>query len=272
MTEAQDFEQLFAAKLVRAFQLSLDAPEIIRDRIPVVCTFETMPQATIYRLHIAATANYRGALTCLGSSDTSSSAVPPLRGMLEAWAHLDFIGDDTQGGDSRCRSLRYERGVMRAWRDIADGALADMDIGDWRDRHDAKAQEIDRLWGAFGCERAPNRTRGHVEATLRAIAQRLSMEWILPIWRTSSAITHLLGPDFAFKSKPDDSTELVWAQPSRRAVWLFHLILVYNNLTETAVFGLTDGEGSIGGSDFRAAVDALVEDTGLKRAMGGGWD
>lgn len=113
MADTQDFDQAFATKLQQAASLSWIALEMVRDHLPEDCTFGTMPQASIFRLHLAATGNLRGALVCLGLPESSFSAVPLLRGMFEAWAHLDFIADDSQGGDSRCRAVRYERGVRR---------------------------------------------------------------------------------------------------------------------------------------------------------------
>jgi hypothetical protein len=66
----QHFDELIGENLRQAAFLSQSALETIRDHIPEDCTFGTMPQASIYRLHLAATGNYRGALSCLGWPET----------------------------------------------------------------------------------------------------------------------------------------------------------------------------------------------------------
>ena len=113
MEQGAIFDTMLGQTLSDALKLSETALSTISSLLPEDCTFGTMPQSSIYRLHAAATVNYRGGLTCLRWVETSMATVPLLRSMLETWSHIDFIGDDTQGGDSRCRALRYERGLLK---------------------------------------------------------------------------------------------------------------------------------------------------------------
>ena len=113
-----------------------------------------------------------------------------------------------------------------------------MDLGDWREHHRAATEEIESLAPQFGCEQTAARTNKQVEPTLKLIAARPGMGWVLPGWCSTSAIAHVQGPDFALGRNPDGSTELDWAKPSDRAFWFRNIVVVFSNLTNTAVVNI----------------------------------
>ena len=83
------FEAVFAPLSRRAADLSDAGLSFLSSMLPADCTLETMPVATLYRLHIVATANFRAALICLASPETSMGALPLLRGLLEVGSPPD---------------------------------------------------------------------------------------------------------------------------------------------------------------------------------------
>jgi hypothetical protein len=248
--------------LRRALALSHDALQLIGSLLPDDCTFGTMPHASIYRLHVGATANYRGGLTCLRSAETSLAAAPLIRALLEAWAHIDFIGDDTQDGDARCRALMYERGGRQEWSAIAKGPLAHVDLTDWQKHHDEQTRKVEELWKSFGCGKPQARTYKQAQVTLRALSKRHSMPWIMPVWRSTSAHAHAFGSDIAFDNSKQGSSGLVWAAPPVRTFWLQNLVAVYGNLTSAAALSMAPGPEPRSQTDFQQTVHQLTEEVG----------
>jgi hypothetical protein len=108
------FGEVFGGFLERAYALSNEAQSFMDSLLPDGMTFATMPEASVQKLHLSATAAYRAGLACLQFAETSVGAFSLLRGVLEAWSHIAFIADSAEGGDARCRALRYERGALKA--------------------------------------------------------------------------------------------------------------------------------------------------------------
>ena len=255
------FDEVFDKALHAALSLSNDATSMIRSSLR---TSRIEPDSSIYGLHIAATASYRGALTCLLRSETSMAASPLLRAVLEAWSHIEFIADDDEGGDARCRSLRYERGTLKAWSELADGPLASLDLAAWRQQHRERIREIDALWTEFGCEKAPILTH-HVQPTLAKMAKRYEMTWLVPLWKHASTVAHGFGTDLAFHSDGVGPSDLVWIEPAVRAYLFENLVIAYGRLTMAGV-------SVLGGTPLDEVVDGMAQliaagDILLRKAM-----
>ncbi|HVA60531.1 MAG TPA: hypothetical protein VNG13_08345 [Mycobacteriales bacterium] len=131
-------------------------------------TGAAMPESSVVRLHFVAASTYRSGLLCLWMPETSLASYGLIRGLLEVWAHLSFIADDREGGDARCRALRYERGALKEWADTAPRAPKYYDIASWTARHADKVRDIDSRWQECGCQ-GTARTRRPVKATLASI-------------------------------------------------------------------------------------------------------
>lgn len=111
----RSLEQSLLTLIDRANEFADRGLALIDGLRPEEMTGATLPDATVWKLHLVATINYRAGLACLRQPETSLGAFTLLRGLLEAWAHLDFIQDNTAGDDARCRALRFERGMSREW-------------------------------------------------------------------------------------------------------------------------------------------------------------
>jgi hypothetical protein len=223
-------------------------------------TGATMPESTVVRLHFVAVSTYRSGLLCLWMPETSLASYGLIRGLLEVWAHLTFIADEREGGDARCRALRYERGALSEWADTVLKAPAYIDRVAWHARHDERKKNIDGLWTEWGCSGA-RRTWRHVNATLNALAKEPTMEWIPGIWSASSASTHAFGVDFLLDSRGSE-TKLVWSLPSQRAAWLGFLVATFDYLTVTAASILAKGDDRI--DAFQETAREFLEDEVLR--------
>lgn len=228
----------------------------------------TLPESTVVRLHFAAASTFHSGLLCLWMPETSLASYGLIRGLLEVWSHLIFISDDSQGGDARCRALRYERGALREWSDTVLKAPSYLDTATWEARHDERARHIEQMWKECGCAGQP-RTRKHVDATLKTMSSEPTMEWIPGVWSASSAATHAYGVDFLLHSRGDE-TRLVWALPSQRANCLAFLVAAYDYLTMTGATILARGDQRIDASQVTAGV--LLKDEHCGRIARGEFD
>jgi len=272
MTKVPRVENVLTPLLNRAADLSDAALALVDSHLPDGMIFATMPQGTIFRLHVAGTATYRSGLVCLRSPETSVGAFSLLRGLLEAWSHVAFIFDPREGGDPRCRALRFERGSMNEWSNSVRVPPAGFDHATWQRSHGEKEQEIERMWQSFGCGTAHPRTRKHVDQTLKALAKEPTMDWITGVWRSTSATVHMYGADFAFDSQGDSHSELVWALPRFRATWLAFLVAAYSYLTTTSVAVLVAGHIPDEAHRFHEEMRTLIEDEAIKRMLSGYYD
>lgn len=98
-------EQTLQTLIDRANEFADHGLALVNDLRAEEMTGATMPDAAVWKLHLVASINYRAGLACLRQPETSVGAFTLLRGLLEVWAHLDFIQDNTAGDDARCRAL-----------------------------------------------------------------------------------------------------------------------------------------------------------------------
>jgi len=210
---------------------------------------------------------------CLRSAETSVGAFALLRGLLEAWSHIAFIADSAEGGDARCRALRYERGALKEWEGNIHVPPPGVDNDAWKKAHEENVSEIERLWRESGCGRASARARTHVDATLEKLAKELSFDWMIPLWRSTSATVHMYGSDFLFEDRGDGSSDLVWAQPRFRATWLSFLGASYAYLTTTAA-GVLDPSAGAGArvARFHERMRRFAENDAVRTAVAGAFD
>ncbi len=264
VTSPAEIEEILTPLLDHAAKLSFDAMRLIDELLDPDCTFGTMPDAVIYRLHLAATSTYRGGIFCLRVPETSVNAYSLLRGLIEAWSHLEFIADASAGGEIGCRALRYEMGATHQWSNVLHAAPSYFDKGAWLLGHDDKKQELQKLWGECGCS-GRLRSYSDVEQTLKVPAARQGMEWVHGVWRSSSATVHMYGTDFLLATK-GDTTRLVWALPSHRAPWLAFLVSAYSFLSITALKILNEDDSRI--VEFHERGRVLAEEPLLRQIAG----
>jgi hypothetical protein len=268
MDSPSTFNEFIEPYLSLATELADFGRSVVDSLLPDGLTGADMPDATVNRLHVVGTINYRGGLSCLGEPESSLAAFSLLRGLLEAWSHVEFILDAGEGGDTRCRALRFERGAHSEWA----GNAAAAPPGDptlWQQAHDQRARDLDELWRQYGCS-GSERKQGGTTKTIKDLSKKPGMEWVSAVWRTSSGAVHMVGVEFALRSDGQGTTELVWALPSQRATWLIFLAASYSHLTTTAVEILQPGARE------RAAVHEvfrkIAEDPQLRLASAGSYD
>lgn len=270
---AVGFREAFGELLERAYALSDEALSFMDSVLPDGMTFATMPEASVHKLHLSATVNYRAGLACLQAAETSLGAFSLLRGILEAWSHIAFIADSAEGGDARCRALRYERGALKEWEGNIHVPPPGVDVEAWKKAHAENVAEVDSLWKKSGCGGVSARTRSHVDATLKELAKELSFNWMIPLWRSTSATVHMYGFDFLFESRGDGTSDLVWAQPRFRATWLSFLGSSYSYLTATAAGVLDPGAKVMPRvREFHESMRSVVESPTVKKAFAGAFD
>jgi hypothetical protein len=139
---------------------------------------------------------------------------------------------------------------------------------EWKEHHDIRKRDIEQMWKDCGCT-GKLRKRGHVAATLDALAKEPTMEWLPGVWSASSASTHGFGIDFLLHSR-GDTTDLVWALSSQRASWFAFLVAAYDYLTVTGATILAKGDQRI--AAFQATAGALLKDEYLARVAHGDFD
>lgn len=250
-------ETAFATVLDRAATFGEVVHGAVASLHPPEASLTEMPASTVWRLHLTATASYEAAVQCLRLRYSSLGAYILLRGLLEAWAHLDFIADGSQGGSPALKAIRYELGVLQEWEDSAHDAP---------DGHpspliaqDNRAAMLEQ-WSEHGGQGTPPlRTRKHVPTTLTSIAARERFDWLRALYRTTSGATHMLGVDFLLQSA-GGTTVVVWATPAQRSSWLVWTTVCFEQLSRTAV-------GLMGGSDvkemqlaFNQGAHAIIDD------------
>lgn len=253
------FDAAWTLLLARGADASDHGLTLIEQALPEDTSMATLPHGIVYRLHLAATATYRSVIVCLKSAETSVGACALLRGLLEAWSHLAFIGDDAEGGDVRCRALRYELGAAREWATGAN-ALPARDRERWSTQAQTRVADLEEAWRELACT-GPYRTRKHVEPTLRQLAKQPKMEWIPGVWRATSAALHMYGADFALRDRGDGSSDVVWAPPAYRAGWLMYAASSYAYLTLTAahILGVEALTATHFGEEVRRVVVAAAQ-------------
>jgi hypothetical protein len=257
-------ETAFATVLDRAASFGEAVHGAVASLHPPEASLTQMPESTVWRLHLTATASYEAAIQCLRLRYSSLGAYILLRGLLEAWAHLDFVADGSQGGSSALRAIRYELGVLQEWAESAHDAP---------DGHPspliAQANRTAMLeqWSEHGGQGTPAlRTRKHVPATLTSIAARERFDWLRALYRTTSSATHMLGVDFLMQDA-GGTTLVVWATPAQRSSWLVWTTVCFEQLSRTAV-------GLMGGTDvnemqvaFNQGAHAIADDPVLRARL-----
>jgi hypothetical protein len=261
-----EFEINFATLLDRAASYGETVHSAVASLHPPDISLTQMPESTVWRLHLTATASYEASIQCLRTRYSSLGGYIVLRGLLEAWAHLDFIADDSQGGSAALRAIRYELGAHQEWEDSAHDAPGGHPsplIA--QDNHGVMLQ----LWQEKGGQGSPAlRTRKQVPTTLTTVAARENFDWLRGLYRSTSAVTHMFGVNFLLEST-GETTAVVWATPAQRSSWLVWVTVCFEHLSRTAV-------GLMGGNDveemqiaFNHGAHAIVDDPVVRTPLGG---
>jgi hypothetical protein len=224
----EEFEKFFQNLLQRAEEFAKYAHTSVGDvALPGVAR-ETMPQITLWRLHLVATSTYLSIIQCLKTRPSSLSSLVLTRCLVEVWAHLDFISDDGERLTSALRAIRLEAGVLHEW------AGNDMKVDstkDYQNLMNLNATTVERLWRENGGTGTPSpRSYDDVARTLQKFSERPESTWVNALYGSSSAATHVLSADFLLSST-ETGVEVTWADPGQRCGWLVHATICYELLT-----------------------------------------
>lgn len=245
-------EDEFARLLDLADTLAAYAQEEISRLLPAGADHTTMPEIAVWRLHLAASASFMSIVQCLRISKTSLGGYILIRGLIEAWSHLDFIADDTEGGSRALRAIGFEDGILGEW----DATIPK--IPEARRPEDGPIRpnpELMRLWTANGGSGAiRDRTRREVTPTLKKISVRGGPDWLVEVYSTTSAATHMTGVDHLLHQ-----LEVTWADPFKRCFWLQLATICFDYITRLAADSMGAGFSDATSSELYLHVVAILE-------------
>jgi hypothetical protein len=121
-----------------------------------------------------------------------------LWGMIEAWAHLFFIADESEPDSSALRAIRFEAGVLSEWASVRKKMEQEIDYDQLKKRnHDS----IMKLWAANeGINEPRRRTYKDVNTTLAKMAKMPELESLGIIHAASSVAVNSSAADFLLES------------------------------------------------------------------------
>src|ERR1700694_2346998 len=188
--EADDFENWFRDRIAVARELPNLLFEALHELRPAGFAAVEMPAATVWRFNLAASSQFRAALFCLLDQGTTLGSLALLRGLIETWAHLDFILGDFKA-DANCRALALEVGMRRQRVELLGHAKSPVS-GEQIAAAKQNLMAVEELKKQAGC-RNKARSYGNVDATVKSISQREGFDWLVDMWRSASETAHMAG-------------------------------------------------------------------------------
>jgi hypothetical protein len=229
-----------------------------------------MPHGTVYRMMAPVDVQYRAILQTLVYPESSLAALSLMRGLIEAWAHFDYIWSDGRKG-APCRALALELGSLLDRKAMLENLPDDMLPGVASNRRivESNIQVVEALRRELAC-RGGVRRYGSVDAQVNAIAQRPGLDWLLPMWRVQSETVHMGGSDWLFAEVSEGRNEIRFPSPAHRATWFQDAVVLYHNVAITALRILKSGTEPTSDADrtYAAAFAALYNDTDLREMIG----
>jgi hypothetical protein len=256
----------FSSLLDRAASFGESVHNAVASLHPPDVSLNQMPESTVWRLHLTATASYEATIQCLRTRYSSLGGYIILRGLLEAWAHLDFIADDAQSASPALRAIRYELGAYQEWGDTAHDAPGGRPSPLIAQDNQAVMMELWRQHGGQGTPRLRRRT--HVQPTLTTIGARENIDWLRGLYRSTSAAAHMFGVDFLLESV-GPTTSVVWATPAQQSSWLAWAVVCFDHLSRTAASLMGGAELEEMKIAFNQGAHAIVDDPVLRAPFGG---
>lgn len=233
-----DFEARFKGVLQAAREHSSRTNTAVQDFLTKNVGPSSMPEITVWRLHLTATATFLGVLQCLETKFSSLGAFSLIRGLVEACTHLDFIADDSEPGSPALRAIRFEYGALYEWAKVDKLRDPDMNYEDRVRDIDRKMLSLFRSNGHDGLLR--RRTYSDVGQTLKKMAASSKPSRMDLLHAATSTAVHATAADFLLSRSPT-SVSVEWASSSRRCAWLQFAVVSYDYLT-IAALSLADNE------------------------------
>lgn len=241
--------------------------ELLAEALPEYVLGDQVPEATVFRLLLATLPLYHAAVLVLVDPETTLGAMALMRGLIEAWAHLNFIQTGPRE-TMACRALRVERGWAQQMASLARSARNADELA----KADERQQQVDDLWQRSGCARASARTYKQVPTTLQAIEKVLGIDWLVATWQAASLMTHVGGFDWSLEDQADGSSAAVLPKPSHWANQLAHLIVLFSVVTSTGFTILEVNPEDGPATELDREVQRLIANRFLERAGEGDFD
>lgn len=224
----------------------------------------SMPEIPVWRLHLGATATFLGIIQCLKTRPSSLGAFSLLRGMIEVWAHLFFIADESEQGSPALRAISFEAGVLSEWASVRKKMDPEIDYVELMTRN---RDGIMKLWTANGGKDEPRRrTYKDVNRTLEKMAKSPPLESLGIIHASSSVAVHMSASDFLLESS-DSGVTVVWASDARRCAWLKLAIMCFDYLTISALTSVPSNDNEAIVQDLHSRWQAIYNDPLLVNAV-----
>jgi hypothetical protein len=184
--------------------------------------------------------------------------------MIEAWAHLFFIADESESDSPALRAIRFEAGVLSEWASVRKKMDPEIDYGQLMARN---RDGIMKLWAANNGKNEPRRrTYKDVNPTLEKMANTPELESLGIIHAASSVAVHASAADFLLESD-DFGTSVVWASDARRCAWLQLAIVSFDYLTISALSSVPSQDNAAVAQELHARWEAIYNDSLLVSAV-----
>ena len=234
---------------------------------PVEISWDDFVSVAVEHLLTWADLETRAALSLLRDAAVAPAAEILLRGLLEALAHVSWIGSPPTPEERRCRALCYELGRAVSYghglRKMSPDAVSHLPA-DTKASLDDNIDTIRRLLREAGCK-CSRRHEGNVESDLKGLAQALNAPYVYELWVTSSWVAH----QFAFDrlARSNDVGVMTLAAPTAvdRAKLLTWVVAIFGYVGQAAL--LIENPGQVG--RFNASVLRFLNSRALLAATTG---
>ena len=206
----------------------------------------------------------RAALALLKDPAVSPAAEILLRGLLEALAHLNWIGTAPTLAERRCRALCYELGRTQSYKDglqkMSPDAVSHLP-SDTATQLDDNLATIRDLLREAGCQ-CRGRHEGNVEAELKGLARSLGAPYVYELWVTSSWVAHQFAFDRLARSNDRGVMTLVTPTLADQAKLLTWVVAIFGYVGQATLLMENPGQSS----RFNGAVLRLLNSRALLQA------
>lgn len=262
---------LFSVWLKGYFQTAWNLPyfhanvcgAIVGDSVPG----DSMPDATVYKMMAVVDVQYRAVLQTLIYPESALAAQSLIRGLTEAWAHVDYIWSDGSQG-APCRALALELGFLTDRKAMLASLPDDPDLRPRLALVNANIRAVEDLRRQFLCSGGIRRY-GAVDAQVKRIAGRPGLDWLIPMWRTQSETAHMGGSDWLFEEVAEGRNDIIMPSPAHRVTWFQHATALYHNVAVTVLRILRRGADLTSESEIQYGnnVTILLQDERLRELI-----
>lgn len=264
---------LFNAWLKTHFQLAWNIPTLhafaCNAIVGELVEGDDLPNSSVYRMMAVVDVQYRAALQALVHAESSLGAQTLMRGLIEAWAHIDFIWSEGLEGAS-CRALSIELGWLlerkRMYQNFPESVLPG--LAPHLAAIDSNLEVVETLWASLKCQ-GKSRSYGSVNTQVTKMAKRPGLEWLIPMWRLQSEATHMGTSEWLFTEVAEGRNEIHFPSSAHRATWFQDALILYNNVAVTVIRILRNGANpdSQAENEYGIAFQLLCQNARLRELI-----